>query len=132
MPNDSAIELIDRNYGLLKAPRNLRSIRFKGNSFSATSRAWNKFRAALRKYQINRAESKLEKAQDEFADMQIKAQDMRVDNNEVIQQKIVEKAKAIALLEERLNILRNILLTHLSLFYQLNYNHFLIKLYNRS
>ncbi len=108
MPNDSAIELIDRNYGLLKAPRNLRSIRFKGNSFSATSRAWNKFRAALRKYQINRAESKLEKAQDEFADMQIKAQDMRVDNNEVIQQKIVEKAKAIALLEERLNILRNI------------------------
>ncbi len=115
MPYENGVDLVDRDYGVLGTPTNLRSIRFKQDSFSKVRALWNRVRRTLtnpftKEAQIERVENKLENKKEEFQEMEFKPNEFNKSGTGVskAEEKILKKATAIARLEEKLNILRDI------------------------
>lgn len=103
MPYVDTINLLDNDYGLVSSPKNLRSIRFKEGTFKNITGFWTKFRA-------ERLSRKIEKEVENFKNMELSVNDVkpRVGQESIGEAKVMKKAKAIARLEEKLNILYGI------------------------
>ena len=106
----NSFELINQDYGLLSSPRSLRSIRLKEDSFLSIRNAWNKAIKTVKNFEVNRTENKLNKAREEFKNLEFSPRDFNegLGNTSVAEEKIMKKSKAIARLEEKVSILRDI------------------------
>ena len=101
MPEEKAIELVDRDVSLQSVPQNLRSIRFKKKSFEVISSKWNDFRKEASKVEEKSVNT-------EPRSSEVESHNFNTGMNEVSNggEKVTN---IVPRLEKKTNIIRNVL-----------------------